>query len=125
MLARIAKEEGLRYFLGKAAPEPMMLRLFVNDVTPGELDQTGTYQEAKGYGYEPIELHAGKWEVVDTKGNYPTQTFTFGGPLGKVCGYFITRKKSGRLVSAAKFEDGPYVIKMPGDCVDVNIEFGF
>ncbi len=125
MIPLVAKEEGLRYFLGKAQPEIMVLRLFVNDIDPGEHDASEHYHEAKGYGYEPIELHAGKWEVIANKGFYPTQTFKLGGPMGKVTGYFLTRKKSGRLVIARKFEDGPYVIRMPGDCIDVDMEIEF
>ncbi len=73
----------------------LTLKLYSNNVTPGETDTAATYTEVSGGGYVAKTLVAANWSV--TPGNpsiatYAQQTFAFSGPTnapGTIYGYYV------------------------------------
>ncbi len=116
--------DGLQYFVNKAAPENLVLRLFTNNITPAETDVAATYTEASGSGYGAITLTGASWgapsEGAPSSIAYAQQTYTFSGALGNVYGYFMTRATSGRIALAERFSDGPYNIANNGDQIKIT-----
>ena len=120
-----AEQDMLEAFLNKTAPENLVLKLFTNNVTPGETDTAGTYTEASGSGYASIALTAASWTVTPgapTQAAYPQQTFTFSGALGNVYGYFIVGATSGKIKFAERFTSAPYNIANVGDQIKVSLQ---
>lgn len=116
----------LAYAVNKAAPQDLVLRLFTNDLTPGNTDTAASYTEASGNGYAAVTLTGANWTVTEgttSEAAYPEQVFTFTGALGNVYGYFLTRAISGKLAWAERFTDGPYGIVNNGDQIKVNPKF--
>lgn len=116
----------LSYYVNKAAPENLVLRLFTNNLTPGEADTAESYTEAAGGGYSSKTLAGASWTVTPgapSEAAYPQQTFGFTGPLSgnaQVYGYYLTRATSGKIAHAERFSDGPYPIANNGDEVKVT-----
>lgn len=109
----------LAYVVNKDSPEDLVLRLFTNNITPGESDEVGDYTEASGNGYASIELAGASW-TVSGGASYAQQTFTFTGALGDVYGYYMTRKTSGELVWAERFSGAPFNIANNGDQIKIT-----
>lgn len=115
--------DGLAYFVNKAAPEDLVLRLFVDNVTPNEVYTAASVTQASGFGYAPITLSGASWTITEgapTFAAYPQQTFTFTGALGPVYGYYLTRATSGRIAVIERFSDGPYTITNNGDQIKIT-----
>jgi len=116
--------DALQYFVNKAAPENLVLRLFTNNITPAETDTAATYTEASGFGYAAVTLTGASWgapsEGAPSSIAYAQQTFTFTGALGNVYGYYLTRATSGRIAYAERFSDGPYNIVNNGDQIKIT-----
>ena len=100
--------------------ENLVLRLYTNNITPGETDTAGTYTEASGNGYAAITLTGASWTVVAGSASYSQQTFTFTGALGDVYGYFLTRATTGDLIYAERFTGAPFNIAANGDQIKVT-----
>ena len=116
--------DGLQYFVNKAAPENLVLRLYSNNITPAETDVAATYTEVTGFGYAAVTLAGATWgapvEGAPSSISYPIQTFTFTGAFGNVYGYFMTRFTSGRIALAERFTGAPYAINNNGDNIQVT-----
>lgn len=116
--------DGLEYFVNRAAPENLVLRLYTNNITPAETDTAATYTEAAGFGYAAATLTGATWgapsEGAPSSIAYAQQTFTFTGALGNVYGYHMTRATSGRIALAERFSDGPYNIQNNGDQIKIT-----
>lgn len=116
--------DGLQYFVNKATPENLILRLFTSNTTPAEADTAGTYTEASGSGYAAITLTGASWaapvEGAPSSIAYAAQTFTFSGALGNVYGYYMTRASSARIALAERFSNGPYNIQNSGDAIVIT-----
>lgn len=106
----------------------LTLKLFCNDVTPGQTDTAGTYTEATGGGYAAITLSNGSWTI--TSGNDPSdavyaqQTFTFTGALTTntdVYGYFVVND-DGTLLWAERLA-ATYTPANSGDLLKVTPKF--
>lgn len=113
----------LKAVVNHTAPENLVLKLFTNNVTPGETDTAGTYTEASGNGYAAITLTGSSWTITEgapSDASYAQQTFTFTGNLGNVYGYFIVQVTSGLLMWAERFTDGPYAIVNNGDQIKIT-----
>lgn len=119
-----AETFALSYFVGKTGTtEGLTLRLFTNNITPGETDTAGTYTEATGNGYAAIALTGASWTITPgapTSAAYAQQTFTFTGALGNVYGYYLTRTTTGDIAYAERFSDGPYAIANNGDQIKIQ-----
>ena len=116
--------DALEYFVNRAAPQNLVLRLFTNNITPAETDVASSYTEASGSGYAAATLTGASWgapsEGAPSSIAYPQQTFTFTGALGNVYGYYMTRATSGRIALAERFSDGPYNIANNGDQIKIT-----
>lgn len=113
----------LQYLVNKAAPQNLILKLFTNNVTPGEASVAADLTEAAGSGYSSITLTGASWTVSGTAPTqiaFAQQTFTFTGALGNVYGYFLVRATGGELVVAERFSDGPYNVANNGDTIKVT-----
>lgn len=99
------------------------VRLFTNNITPGEADTAATYTEAAGNGYAASAIAGGGFTIT---GGAPTTataaqiTWTFTGALGNVYGYYVTETTGGALQWAERFTDGPYNIQNNGDQIKVT-----
>lgn len=105
-----------------APAEDLILKLFTSNTKPRKGDDIMRYTEAAGFGYEPVMLAGEDWSIAEgppSRAEYPEQTFTFGGPLGKVYGYFVVQEGSGIMLWAERFTDGPYQIVYAGSEVKV------
>jgi hypothetical protein len=113
----------LEALVGKTAGQNLVLRLFTNDITPGETNTESTYTEASGNGYAAITLTAASWTVTPgapTLAAYAEQIFTFTGALGNVYGYYFTQVNSAKLVWAERFTGAPFNIANNGDQIKIT-----
>lgn len=75
--------------------EDLYLRLYSNNVTPGETDTAATYTQVTGGGYAQITLTAALWAITSgdpSFGLYAQQIFGFTGPTtgpGTIYGYYV------------------------------------
>jgi hypothetical protein len=118
VVPRNGEGDGLKYFVNQAQPENLILRLFVNDVTPSETDTAANYVEASGAGYAPKLLRGGEWNVAEgapSEAAYPMQQFDFLAPLGNIYGYFLTRERSGRIAAAERDPAAPFNVASAAD----------
>lgn len=113
----------LEALVGKTAGQNLVLRLYTNDVTPGETNTETTYTEASGNGYAAKTLTAANWTFTagaPSNVAYAEQTFTFTGALGNVYGYYFTQVTSGLLVWAERFTGAPFAIANNGDQIKIT-----
>lgn len=113
----------LEAFVGKTAGQNLVLRLYTNDITPGETNTEATYTEASGNGYAAKTLTAASWTFTagaPSNVAYAEQTFTFTGALGNVYGYYFTQVSSGLLVWAERFTSAPFNIANNGDQIKIT-----
>ena len=118
----------LGYMLGKTAMEAFSLRLFSNNITPGETDVLAAYTEVSGSGYAAVSLTAANWVITPgdpTSAAYPQVTFSFTGAAGNVYGYHLVGVTSGLLLWAERFTDGPYNVAQAGDSIKVTPQITF
>lgn len=112
--------DALRYLVGIAKPQALVLRLYRNDVQPSEEHGAGAFEEAGFPGYAPAPLTA--WMVDENSGEaaHPQQAFTRSKPgaTEHVYGYFVTRT-GGRIAWAERFEQ-PAPMANAGDKVLVT-----
>lgn len=86
--------------------EPLILKLFVNDHVPGNLDTAATFTEPVGGGYAAIRMAGDDWgiavkdQVVQILGRRHVFTFT---EAQTVRGYFIVQAISGIILGAERF----------------------
>lgn len=115
----------LEAIVGKTAGQNLILKLYKNNITPGETDTEATYTVADFTGYEDQTLTASSW--VKTEGapsnvTYPQCTFTSttGSQNQSVYGYYLVQVTSAKLVWSERFTDGPYVIVNEGDTIKIT-----
>lgn len=91
--------------------ENLFLRLYSNNVTPGESDTIATYTQVSGGGYAQKTLTAASWTVSSgnpSSGLYAAQDFEFTGATdapGTVYGYYVV-DGSNILRWAERFPEG-------------------
>ena len=115
----------LENIINKTAAENLVLRLYSNDVTPGETDTELTYTEVTGNGYAAINVPPADWDAAVAGDPSYIQTtaaksFVFTGAAGNVYGYYITQVTSGKLVWAERFTGAPFNIVNNGDKIDIT-----
>lgn len=107
---------------GTYSLENIVLKLYTNDVTPGDADTETTYTEASGDGYAAKTLTGASWTI--TQGNpttaaYAQQTWTITAQH-TYYGYFLVQATSGKLIGAERFTDGPYTTGTSGGTINVT-----
>lgn len=113
----------LEQLVNKSAGENLRLRLYTNNVTPGEADTPATYTEASGNGYANVLLTAANWVVTagdPSNATYPEVTFSFTGALGNVYGYYITGETSNTVRWAERFTTSPFEVQANGDQIKIT-----
>lgn len=106
----------LDVLFGALAVNNLTLRLYTNDVTPGNSHTNASFTEADtDWGYAAAALSRGSWTInagsgaTKTNCTYAEQTFTFAtysGTADYVYGYYLTFADGAtqRLFGAEKFE---------------------
>jgi hypothetical protein len=93
----IMPAEGERAILEALLDAELTVRLYVNDMAPGEHDTAASFTEAAGGGYAGKVLQFADWTfsgVNPTIAAYPVLTWTFTGALSgtaTIHGYVVTR----------------------------------
>ncbi len=114
----------LEYLVNKDSPENLVLRLYQNDLTPGDTDVVGDYTEADFTGYSAITLTGASWSVSSgdpATASYAEQDFTSSADQSAqtIYGYFLTRVTGGELVWAERFPNSQ-VIQNNGDRISIT-----
>jgi len=113
-------------FLTLVLNDNRSLRLFTNNVTPGETDTTATFTEAAGNGYAAITVTgSAAWTIVaggNATASHSIKTFTFTGALGNVYGYYITTNGNNNLAWAERFSGAPINIQNNGDKINITVK---
>lgn len=115
----------LDYLTKEATTEPVTLKLYSSNTTPGETDTAGTYTECTGSGYAAINMVSGDWTVTQGAPSDSTaaeKTFTFTGALGNVYGYYVIKTSAGTLVWAERFSGAPFNIQNNGDQIKITLK---
>lgn len=114
--------DALEYFVNRAAPQNLVLRLFSNNITPAETDTAATYTELAVSGYAAVTLTGASWgapsEGAPSSIAYAQQTFSFTGS-GSLYGYYMTRASSGRIAVAERDPAGVFTFNS-GDSYKVT-----
>ena len=115
----------LEALVAKTAGQNLILKLYKNDITPGETDTETTYTVANFTGYSDQTLTASSWTTTPgapSDVTYPQCTFTStaGSQNQPIYGYYLVQVTSGKLVWAERFSDGPYTIVNSGDAIKVT-----
>lgn len=112
---------------GNAAPSGghRLLRLFTNNLTPGESTVLGEVTEASGTtGYAPVTLVGSSWTTTQTNGTttavYSEQTFTFTTNV-TIYGYYVTTiEGSPRLLWLERFSGAPFTLPEGGGQIGIT-----
>ena len=113
----------LQTVLNIAPAQNLRMKLFANDFTPTRADTEASYKEVYGSSYTDIVLVPGNWTFEEGErviARYPTQMWTFGGAVGFVYGYYVVQGKSGKLLWAERFREGPFNVYNNGDQIKVT-----
>lgn len=124
----VGAQEILRRALNYSATGDVVLKLYQNDVTPGESDTTSTYTEATWTGYSAKTLTGGSWTVTSadpSEASYAQQTYTStaGSQNQNNYGYYVTNAGGTVLLWAERFTSAPYTIVNNGDTISVTPKF--
>lgn len=130
VIPNAGEADAAAYYVNKSAPQNLVLRLYTNNYSPVSTSTTGSFTEAAGGGYAPIEINGADWTITPgapTVVAAPQQTFACDGTGAvQLCyGYFMTRATSGVIAHAERFTNGPYSFTMDGDQIRISprIEF--
>lgn len=108
VVPNVGEVENLELYLKS---EDLFLRLYSNNVTPGESDTAATYTQVAGGGYAQKTLTAASWVITSGNpsfGSYAAQDFTFTGVTsapGTIYGYYVV-DAGGILRFAERFPAG-------------------
>lgn len=120
VLSHVAEADILQRFVD----QPLLLRLFQNDLNPGMNATAQQLTEATFEGYAPIILSTGEWQIRlgrPTRVTHAQQVFesATGQNQQLIYGYYVT-KSSGLLMWSERFTDGPYLITNLGDQLKIT-----
>ena len=122
VITDIGKQKALEYLVGKdTTTELLVLKLYINNVTPDIEDTVATYTEVTGGGYSAKTLSAATWSVFAGEATYPQQSWNFTGNAGTVYGYYLVNSTSNQLIFAERFPNGPYTVANNGDIIRVTL----
>ena len=119
----------LKALIGATAQtEDFVIGLFTTNITPAEADTAATYtaNEAAGGGYARKTMTKASWVVSANPITYPSQTWTFTGPLtgsATIYGYFILRAATLDLIYSENF-GSTFQPLANNDALTVNCQLG-
>jgi hypothetical protein len=119
----------LQHALNVEPAEDLEVRLFVNNMRPGDGDARALYVEADFEGYTPHRLAAQLWRFTSGQlamAVYDELTWRCARTREPqpVYGYFVVGSRTRLLRWAERFEDGPYVMANLGDMVELTPTVG-
>ena len=88
---------------------PISLRLYSNDITPGETSTLASFTQVAGGGYAAKTLLTASWTVTPgapSIATYAQQTFTFTGVTtapGTIYGYYLVDTVTGLYIGGERF----------------------
>lgn len=132
MTLRIPNEgelELLRNMLSGTPAPDLKLKLFTNDIIPGNDDTASSYTEMVGMGYTEKTLAAASWtfahlSLVAEATHLPqVWTFTAGGPV-TIYGYYVVGATDGLLRWAERFTPA-FSAEIAGDKLTVTPKMTF
>lgn len=117
----------LEHIVGKTVVENLVLKLYKNNVTPGETDTAGTYTEADFTGYSAVTLTGASWTVTPgapSQASYAQQSFvsSAGQTPQTIYGYYVVGASSGTLYWAERFSSSQ-VIQADNDAIRITPKF--
>ena len=107
-----------------AAGQNVVLKLFKNDITPGETDTAGTYTEATFTGYAAKTLTGASWTATEgapSDVTFAQQTFTSSADQSAqtIYGLYMIRVTALDLILAERFATS-VVIQNNGDAIQIT-----
>jgi hypothetical protein len=129
LIPTVSENTLCEFLLGKTTPGNQVLRLYVNNVAPGDSDVAATYTEMSTLGYAAQTLTKSSWTIAQNagvaEGSYAQQAWTFtAGSAVTVYGYFVTDATSGLLLWAERFASA-VTVQNSGDQIKVTPKFTF
>lgn len=130
LLIPTASEDLLLSLMLKESNEDYTLKLFVNNVTPGNADTAATYTEMSTLGYAAKTILPADWTIAqngsaEAEATAPQEVWTFtAGTLVTVYGYFVVRATAGTLLWAERFASS-IPVQNTGDSISVTPVFTF
>lgn len=115
----------LAMIVNKTAPQNLVLKLFVNNITPSDTDTHLTYTEADTGtfpGYAAKVLTGATWDVSGDTVSYPQQSFVCdsSSATADVYGYYVVQQTSGILMWAERDAAAPFPVRNLDDTVRVT-----
>ena len=114
----------LQNIVNAKTPENFIMKLYENNITPGETDTELTFTECTAPGYAAVTLTGASWgaptEGDPTEIVFPQHTWTFTGAGNSQYGVFYVEETSGDLVQAERFAGAPLAIANNGDQIKVT-----
>lgn len=116
----------LKLIVNKQSNGNLILKLFNNDITPGESTPAPGAGpgpiETTATGYSAITLTGSSWTVATSLGvttaQYPQQTFTLT-TSANIYGYYITTS-GGDLLWLERFSGAPYSLPISGGTISIT-----
>jgi hypothetical protein len=100
-----AKQRNLGYSVGLGTLPALVLRLYVNNVTPTDTSTAATFTECSATSYSSLALPSGLWTlsvISDVAQAVATQqTFTIGSAC-TIYGYYLTDSNNSNLLFGAE-----------------------
>lgn len=106
----VVPNEGEAKLLDLWLNRALTLKLYSNNITPGETNTAATYTEVAGGGYADLDLVGATWVITEgspSDGEYPPHDFEFSGATdspGTIYGYYVI-DGDGTLCWAERFEE--------------------
>ena len=125
-MSLVVPNQGEQLMLQLVLNQTLKLKLFKNNVTPGETDTEATYTEATFTGYAEKSLTYGHWGFTPggpTVGLYDTaQDFTSSADqtAEPIYGYYVVQASDGKLLWAERFSDAPNNVTNNGDIIRIT-----
>lgn len=106
--------------------ENFILKLFKNNVTPGETNTEASFTVADFTGYANATLTGASFVATPGapgKVQYAQVTFTSSATQAAqlIYGYHLVQATSGKALAAERFTDGPYTIQNNGDSISITV----
>lgn len=128
LVPNAGEDKFLQNMVNKTASQDLEIRLYKNNITPGETDTAATYTAAAFTGYAAAALAGAGWTVTPgapSEAAFAQQTFTSSADQAteQIYGYYVVGGADGVLRWAERFSDGPYPISFNGDNVKISPRF--
>ena len=117
----------LEAVVNKTPPQDLVLKLFINNITPSDTDDASDYTEAGFPGYADIGLTGADWNAASggSISCAAAKSFTCSGTsTDDVYGYYITQVTSGILMWSERASSAPIAVRVSGDEVRLTPAIG-